>query len=661
MTTDKSSRVSRRAPATDETREDSAQNPGALAQGVAVLVKAVKTLPNSPGVYRMLDRKGDALYVGKAKSLKKRVTSYCQPAKLPRRLQRMIASTVALEVVTTHTELEALLLESNLIKRLMPRYNVLLRDDKSFPYIVITGDTDYPQVAKHRGAKGDTGTYFGPFASAGAVNRTITALERVFLLRSCSDTVFATRTRPCLMHQIKRCAAPCVGRISKADYTELVTQARDFLSGRSKNIQRRLAAAMQAASEELDFESAAAYRDRIHALTQIQAHQDINVHGFDDADVIAAHQDAGQTCIQVFFFRAGQNYGNRAYFPAHDRSLEPGAVLASFIGQFYDNKPVPGLVLVSHQLEDHELIAEALTFRAGTRVDMMHPRRGAKKKLVDHALSNARDALARRLAESSTQRRLLEGLAERLGLEVAPERIEVYDNSHIQGANPYGAMIVAGPEGFIKKSYRKFRIRQAGADGAATARDGAATARDAVTTSADDYAMMREVLSRRFARALKEDPERSSGQWPDLILLDGGRGQLSAGREVLADLGLTDLPIAAVAKGPHRNAGRERIFLPDRPPLLLEPRDPVLYYIQRLRDEAHRFVIGSHRTGRSKARLRSVLDDIAGIGGKRKKALLHHFGSARAVARAGLVDLAAVTGINRVVAQRIYAHFHEGE
>ncbi|MEE8296763.1 MAG: excinuclease ABC subunit UvrC, partial [Hyphomicrobium sp.] len=425
MTTDKSSRVPRRAPATDETREDSAQNPGALAQGVAVLVKAVKTLPNSPGVYRMLDRKGDALYVGKAKCLKKRVTSYCQPAKLPRRLQRMIASTVALEVVTTHTELEALLLESNLIKRLMPRYNVLLRDDKSFPYIVITGGTDYPQVAKHRGAKGDTGTYFGPFASAGAVNRTITALERVFLLRSCSDTVFATRTRPCLMHQIKRCAAPCVGRISKTDYTELVTQARDFLSGRSKNIQRRLAAAMQASSEELDFESAAAYRDRIHALTQIQAHQDINVQGFDDADVIAAHQDAGQTCIQVFFFRAGQNYGNRAYFPAHDRSLEPGAVLGSFIGQFYDNKPVPGLVLVSHQLEDHELIAEALTFRAGTRVDMLHPRRGAKKKLVDHALSNASDALARRLAESSTQRRLLEGLAERLGLEVAPERIEV--------------------------------------------------------------------------------------------------------------------------------------------------------------------------------------------------------------------------------------------
>ncbi|MHA1599271.1 MAG: excinuclease ABC subunit UvrC [Alphaproteobacteria bacterium] len=627
-----------------------------MAHGVAVLLAAIKTLPNTPGVYRMLNRKGDALYVGKAKNLKKRVTSYCQTAKLPRRLQRMVAATVALEVVTTHTELEALLLESNLIKRLMPRYNVLLRDDKSFPYIFITGDTDYPQVAKHRGAKGDTGTYFGPFASAGAVNRTITALERVFLLRSCSDTVFATRTRPCLMHQIKRCAAPCVGRISKADYGELVDQARDFLSGRSKNIQQNLAVAMQASSESLDFESAVIYRDRIRALTQIQAHQDINVRGFDEADVIAAHQDAGQTCVQVFFFRAGQNFGNRAYFPAHDRSLEPSTVLASFIGQFYDNKPVPGLVLVSHRLDDHVLIGEALSFRAGARVELVRPSRGPKRKLVDHALSNARDALARRLAESSTQRRLLEGLAERLGLEAAPERIEVYDNSHIQGAQPYGAMIVAGPEGFIKKSYRKFRIRQSATDSAPQTQ-GSATG----PSTADDYAMMREVLSRRFARALKEDPERSGDQWPDLVLLDGGRGQLSVGREVLADLGLADLALAAVAKGPDRNAGRERIFLPDRPPLLLEPRDPVLYYIQRLRDEAHRFVIGSHRTGRSKARLRSVLDDIPGIGGKRKKALLHHFGSARAVARAGLVDLAAVTGISHGVAQRIYAHFHNDE
>jgi excinuclease ABC subunit C len=626
---------------------DNAENAGHLARGVAVLIAAVKTLPSSPGVYRMLDRKGEALYVGKAKVLKKRVASYCQPAKLPRRLQRMIASTVALEVVTTHTEMEALLLEGNLIKRLKPRYNVLLRDDKSFPYIVISGDTDFPQVAKHRGAKDDVGTYFGPFASAGAVNRTITALERVFLLRSCSDAVFAARTRPCLMYQIKRCSAPCVGRISKSGYDELVDQARDFLSGRSKSIQQRLATAMQTASEDLDYEAAAAYRDRIRALTQIQAHQDINVRGFEDGDVIAAHQDGGQTCIQVFFFRAGQNYGNRAYFPIHDRGLEPGAVLTAFIGQFYDNKPVPPQVLVSHRLDEHALVAEALSFRAGSKVDVLKPSRGAKRKLVDHALANARDALARRLAESSTQRRLLEDLAGRLGLDAPPERIEVYDNSHTQGAQPYGAMIVAGSEGFIKKAYRKFRIRQD------ITGEGAA---DAAT--ADDYAMMREVLSRRFARALKEDPERGGDQWPDLILLDGGRGQLSAGQEVLADLGLTDLSLAAVAKGPDRNAGRERIFLPGRPPLLLEPRDPVLYYLQRLRDEAHRFAIGSHRAGRSKARLRSVLDDVPGIGGKRKKALLHHFGSAQAVARAGLADLAAVKGISHGVAQKIYGHFH---
>jgi excinuclease ABC subunit C len=412
---------------------------------------------------------------------------------------------------------------------------------------------------------------------------------------------------------------------------------------------------MQTASEDLDYEAAATYRDRIRALTQIQAHQDINVRGFDDGDVIAAHQDGGHTCIQVFFFRAGQNYGNRAYFPSHDRGLEAGAVLTAFIGQFYDNKPVPPRVLVSHRLEEQTLVAEALSFRAGTKVELLVPSRGAKRKLVDHALANARDALARRLAESSSQRRLLEDLAARLGLEAPPERIEVYDNSHIQGAQPYGAMIVAGPEGFIKKAYRKFRIRHgpAGDDG-----DAPNAAKAAGATTADDYAMMREVLSRRFARALKEDPERGGDQWPDLILLDGGRGQLSAGQEVLADLGLADLPLVAVAKGPDRNAGRERIFLPDRPPLLLEPRDPVLYYLQRLRDEAHRFAIGSHRAGRNKARLRSVLDDVPGIGGKRKKALLHHFGSAQAVARAGLADLAAVQGISHGVAQKIYGHFH---
>ncbi|MFQ5775824.1 MAG: excinuclease ABC subunit UvrC [Kiloniellaceae bacterium] len=640
------------APAEDA--HDAPPAPGGRVAGARIIAEAVRTLPGGPGVYRMLDRRGDALYVGKAKNLKKRVGAYCQPGRLPNRLQRMVAATAAVEVVTTHTETEALLLESNLIKRLMPRYNVLLRDDKSFPYILITGDHEFPQIAKHRGARTRNGAYFGPFASAGAVNRTITALEKAFLLRSCSDSVFATRTRPCLMYQIKRCAAPCVGRISEADYDELVGQANAFLTGRSHDIQQRLAVAMQDAAERLDFEAAAVYRDRIRALAHIQSRQDINVEGLDDADVIAAHQEAGQTSIQVFFFRAGRNYGNRAYFPRHDKALSPGAVLSAFVPQFYDNKPAPKLVLLSHSLDDQALIAEALSLRAGRKVDLLRPARGAKRKLVDHALVNAREALARRLAESGIQRGLLEALAERLDLEAAPERIEVYDNSHIQGANPYGAMIVAGPEGFIKSAYRKFRIRSA-----THARAGGDNGdRGAAATPGDDYAMMREVLTRRFSRALRQDPERAGDQWPGLILVDGGRGQLSSAREVMADLGLGDLAVAAIAKGPERNAGRERIFLPGREPLLLEPRDPVLYFLQRLRDEAHRFAIGSHRAGRTKARLRSALDDIAGIGAKRKKALLHHFGSARAVARAGLADLEAVEGISRVVARKIYEHFH---
>ncbi|MCH8037797.1 MAG: excinuclease ABC subunit UvrC, partial [Proteobacteria bacterium] len=588
---------------------------------------------------------------GKAKNLKKRVATYTQAARLPRRLQRMVAATVAVEVVTTHTEVEALLLESNLIKRFLPRYNVLLRDDKSFPYILITGDREFPEITKHRGARKRAGDYFGPFASAGAVNRTITALEKAFLLRSCSDSVFAARTRPCLMHQIKRCAAPCVGRISAAGYQELVAEARDFLTGRSHQIQQRLAAVMQAASDRQDFEAAAVYRDRIRALAHIQARQDINVRGVADADVIAAHQEAGQTCIQVFFFRAGRNYGNRAYYPSHDRALGLKAVLGAFLAQFYENKPVPKLVLISHQPGDGALIAEALSSRAGHKVVFREPKRGAKRKLVEHALTNARDALVRRLAESSAQRALLEGLAECLALDAVPERIEVYDNSHIQGANPYGAMIVAGPEGFNKSAYRKFRIKGAAAEG--TAKTGAAK-----FAPGDDYAMMREVLTRRFSRALKEDPERGGGQWPDLILLDGGRGQLSSAREVLVDLGLGDLAVAAIAKGPARNAGRERIYLVDREPLLLGPRDPVLYFLQRLRDEAHRFAIGSHRSGRTKARLRSVLDEVPGVGAKRKKALLHHFGSARAVARAGLADFEAIEGISTGVARKIYDHFH---
>ncbi len=611
-----------------------------LARGVTVIADTVKTLSSSPGVYRMLNRKGDALYVGKARNLKRRVTSYTQISKLPRRLQRMVAETVAMEVVETHTEVEALLLESNLIKRFMPRYNVLLRDDKSFPYILLTGDHAIPQITKHRGAQTREGDYFGPFASAGAVNRTITALERAFLLRSCSDAVYASRTRPCLMYQIKRCAAPCVERISAPDYLDLVTQARRFLTGSSQEVQQLLARQMEEAAEKLDFETAAVFRDRIRALAHIQSHQDINIAGVDNADVIAAHEEGGQICIQVFFFRAGRNYGNRAYFPSHDRSLGTGEVLGAFVAQFYENKPVPRLVLLSHRLEEQQLIAEALSLKAEVKVELSRPQRGAKRKLIDNALHNAREALARRLAESSSQRKLLEQVAEIFGLEAAPERIEVYDNSHIQGSAPYGCMIVAGPEGFRKNAYRKFKIK------------------DPETTAGDDYAMMREVLTRRFQRALKEDPERGGEQWPDLVLLDGGQGQLTVGTEVLADLGLSDLPIAAIAKGPDRDAGRERIFLPGKPSFMLQPRDPALYFLQRLRDEAHRFAIGTHRAGRSKARLRSVLDEVPGIGARRKKALLLHFGAAAAVARAGLADLEAVEGISKTVARRIYDHFH---
>jgi excinuclease ABC subunit C len=627
----------------DETPDEVAA-PGGLAQGIDVLAGALKTLPSGPGVYRMLDRRGEALYVGKARNIRKRVTSYTQPAKLPRRLQRMVAATAQLEVVRTKSEVEALLLESNMIKRLMPRYNVLLRDDKSFPYILITEADDFPLITKHRGAQERPGRYFGPFASAGAVNRTVTALEKAFLLRSCSDSVFANRTRPCLMYQIKRCAAPCVGYIDKPGYAALVDTARDFLAGQSQAVQVELAAAMQAAAERLDYETAARYRDRLRALAHIHSHQDINLAGLDDADVLAAHQDGGQTCIQVFFFRAGRNYGNRAYFPRHDKQLDGAEVLAAFVAQFYDNKPAPKMVLLSHKLAEADLIAEALSLNAGRRIALNRPQRGAKRKLIETALLNAREALARRLAESSTQRRLLEDLGQRLGLDGVPERIEVYDNSHIQGTNPYGAMIVAGPEGFHKAAYRKFTIGGTGSDGFAPG---------------DDYAMMREVLTRRFTRALKEDPDRSGGSWPDLVLLDGGRGQLTSALEVFAELGVDEVALAAVAKGRERDAGRERIFLPERAPLLLEPRDPVLYFIQRLRDEAHRFAIGSHRKGRSKSRLRSALDDVPGIGAKRKRALLLHFGSAKAVERAGLSDLQAVEGISKAVAKKIRDHFDE--
>jgi excinuclease ABC subunit C len=626
------------------------------AAGVAVIEALLKTLPASPGVYRMVNAKGAVLYVGKAKSLKKRVASYTNLKRQSNRLRRMVSETAAMEFVTTHTEAEALLLEANLIKRYGPRYNILLRDDKSFPSILVTGDHAFPQILKHRGARTRKGDYFGPFASVWAVNETLTVLQRAFLLRSCSDAVFANRTRPCLLHQIKRCSAPCAGRIDDNTYGALVSQARAFLGGGSRKIQKALAGQMQAASDALAFEQAAQYRDRIRALTRIQARQDINPGAIDDADVIAAHQAGGQTCIQVFFFRGGSNYGNRAYYPSHARDDGVATVLEAFIGQFYDNKPIPRLVLVSHRLENQALIAEALGVRAGRRVQLSAPVRGDRRKLVAHALANAREALSRRLAQSASQRRLLEGLAGTLDLEAPPERIEVYDNSHVSGAQPVGAMIVAGPDGLVKNAYRKFTIRTA------TTRPGLGDAGqvglDGGTSAGDDYAMMREVLTRRFSRALKEDPDRARGQWPDLVLVDGGAGQLGVAEEVFQELGIDDVAIAAVAKGPDRNAGRERIFRPDHPPMSLESSDPVLYFIQRLRDEAHRFAIGAHRAKRTKALGQSTLDDIPGIGAKRKKALLHHFGAATAVAQAGRGDLEAVEGINKATANKIYDWFH---
>ncbi len=610
---------------------------GNLARGVTVIRAALKTMPPAPGVYRMLDAKGDALYVGKASNLKNRVANYANVNGLPVRLKRMVAETHSLEIAITHTEVEALLLECNLIKRLMPRYNVLLRDDKSFPYIHLTGGHPFPQLTKHRGARGAEGDYFGPFASAGAVNRTLIALQRAFLLRSCADSVFAARTRPCLLYQIKRCSAPCTGRIDHDGYARLVAEARGFLAGRSQEIQARLAKHMQELSDRREYESAAAIRDRIRALTQVQGRQDINLDGLGDADVVALHQAGGNSSIQVFFFRGGQNWGNRAYFPAHARDLESSDVMGAFLGQFYDNKPPPPQILVSHRPTEAQLLAEALGARAGRRIEIVAPERGDKRKLVEHALLNAREALGRRLAESTAQRRLLEGVAETFGLEAPPQRIEVYDNSHIQGAHAVGAMIVAGPEGFIKNAYRKFTIRESAARG-------------------DDYAMMREVLGRRFARALKENPDRSG--LPDLVLIDGGQGQLSAACQVLADLGVNDVPVVGVAKGPDRNAGRERFFRTGKPPLSLDPKDPVLYFLQRLRDEAHRFAIGAHRSKRSRAIGASPLDEITGIGAARKRALLHHFGSARAVATAGLTDLERVAGISKIVAKKIYDHFH---
>jgi excinuclease ABC subunit C len=632
---------------------------GRLATGVEVIRAVLKTLPPSPGVYRMLNRQGDALYVGKARNLRNRVVNYTHPRNLPIRLQRMIAETARMEIVTTHTEVEALLLEINLIKRLMPRYNVLLRDDKSFPYIHLRSDHAVPQLTKHRGAQRQGGEYFGPFASAGAVNRTITALHRAFLLRSCSDSIFESRTRPCLQFQIKRCSAPCVDRIGREDYQALVGQARDFLTGRSSDINRRLVTEMTEAADRLDYEHAAQIRNRIRALSMIQADQNINVEGVADADVIAAYEEGGHTCIQAFFFRGGQNWGNRAYFPSHDRQIEAPEVLAAFLGQFYDDKPPPPLILLSADPAEAVLLAEALSEKSGRRVQLHRPQRGDKLKLVEHALANAREALARKLAETSSQRRLLRQLGTLFGMAAPPERIEVYDNSHIQGSNAVGAMIVAGPDGFDKGAYRKFNMK-----GAAEAPKQGGLAEAAVPYGyepGDDYAMMREMLMRRFRRALEEDPDRSRGQWPDLVLIDGGAGQLATAESVLAELNLSDVNLVAIAKGPDRDAGRERLFQPGKPPVSLEPKDPALYFLQRLRDEAHRFAIGTHRARRQKAIGVSPLDEIGGIGPQRKRALLHQFGSARAVARAGLADLEQVPGINRAVAKKIYEHFHAAD
>jgi excinuclease ABC subunit C len=614
--------------------------------GVAVIEAALVTMPLSPGVYRMLDAKGEALYVGKARALKKRVISYTQIGRLPERLRRMVAETAAMEIVTTHTEAEALLLEANFIKRLKPRFNIILRDDKSYPWLMLTEDHPFPQIAKHRGARARKGSYYGPFASAWAVKQTVTAMQRVFLLRSCADTVFANRSRPCLLHQIRRCSAPCVGRISEAEYSVLVGQAKTFLAGKGGAVQQALAHEMEQAAEALEFEQAAALRDRIRGLTHVQGTGVVNPESIADADVIAAWQAAGQTCVQVFFIRGGRNNGNRAFFPTHTKAEDVAEVLAAFIAQFYDDKPPPPLVLVSHPLAEQELIAEALslkaqTFGAGKHVEVAHPKRGEKAAVVQHAQTNAREAMERKLAESAGQAKLLDGTAELFGLPAPPERIEVYDNSHIMGTNAYGVMIVAGPEGFAKSAYRKFGIRGPIAPG-------------------DDFAMMREVLSRRFSRALKEAADGDASNWPDMVLIDGGAGQLSAARTVLDDLGVTDVKLVAIAKGPDRDAGREWFHTEGRAPFQLPPRDPVLYFLQRLRDEAHRFAITTHRAGRSKTLVTSELDEVPGIGPARKRALLNHFGSARGVKQAGLADLEAVPGISRETARRVYAHFHPG-
>ncbi|MDM9648473.1 excinuclease ABC subunit UvrC [Rhizobium sp. S163] len=624
--------------------------------GADLIAEFVKRLPNSPGVYRMFNEAGDVLYVGKARSLKKRVSNYALGRVHSNRIAQMVRQTAHMEFVTTRTEIEALLLEANLIKRLRPRFNVLLRDDKSFPYILISGDHRAPAILKHRGARARKGDYFGPFASAGAVGRTINSLQRAFLIRTCTDSVFETRTRPCLLYQIKRCSAPCTHEISDAGYGELVQEAKDFLSGKSQKVKAHMADAMNQAAEDLDFEQAAVYRDRLASLSHVSSHQGINPAGVEEADVFAIYHEGGISCIQVFFFRTGQNWGNRAYFPKADPQLTGAEVLSAFLAQFYDDKPVPKQILLSETVDEMELLAAAFAEKAGHKISVLVPQRGEKRDLVDHVMGNAREAHGRKLAETASQSRLLEGFKDTFKLSYVPQRVEIYDNSHIMGTNAVGGMVVAGPEGFVKNQYRKFNIKSTD------------------ITPGDDFGMMREVMTRRFTRLLKEEgiPDRSQPvaavdaadmpfpAWPDVILIDGGQGQMTAVRAILEELGITDSVTAiGVAKGVDRDAGRERFFLPGGESFTLPPRDPVLYFTQRMRDEAHRFAIGSHRARRKKEMVKNPLDEIGGIGPSRKRALLQHFGTAKAVSRAALSDLMAVEGISETVAKQVYNHFHD--
>ncbi len=655
------------APLDESPEIDFDFEPGAVTAGTEVIRRFWTTLPASPGVYRMFDHKGDVLYVGKAKSLKARVGSYARGQAHSNRIARMISQTAAMEFVTTATETEALLLEANLIKQLKPRFNVLMRDDKSFPYILVTADSEAPQIIKHRGARRRKGHYYGPFASVWAVNRTVNALQRAFLLRTCTDSYYENRTRPCLLYQIKRCSGPCTGEIPLDEYRALAESANAFLAGKSNAVKDRMRAEMEAASADLEFERAARFRDRISALSAIQGTQGVNTQGVEEADVFALDEQAGQFCIEVFFFRNFQNWGNRAYFPKADRSMSPDEVLGSFIGQFYDDKPAPRTVLTSHAIEDAELVAAALSSRTEHRVEIHQPQRGERKNLVDYARRNAKEALARRLADTASQGKLLAALGQAFGLERAPRRIEVYDNSHISGTNAVGGMIVAGPTGFMKAHYRTFNIKSE------------------ELTPGDDYGMMREVLQRRFRRLVKEaprtaieaavaaleggppepvpEPQAESDAfpaWPDLVLIDGGKGQLDAARAALEAVGVAGLPLVGVAKGRDRDAGRETFFLPGRPPFKLPPRDPTLYFVQRLRDEAHRFAIGTHRAKRKREMVRNPLDEIAGIGPTRKRALLHHFGTVKAIQRAALEDLAKTPGVNAATARAVYDFFHAG-